>query len=110
MVEHGKGHPDRLPKGEQPIAEVAADRLDEDGRHAGRLVLTPDRIYFLDDEHSSGGHDDVIDHIRFQGAEVTGDDTVGTLALSWSGPGKVYEGNTIELRAFKDAIDDQLNP
>ena len=110
MVEHGKGHPDRLAQGEQAITEVAADRLDEDGRHEGRLVLTPDRIYFLDDEHSSGGHDDVIDHTRFQGAEVTGDDTVGTLALSWSDQGKVYEGNTLELRTFKDAIDDQLNP
>ncbi|WP_374006926.1 hypothetical protein [Leifsonia sp. LS-T14] len=110
MVEHGKGHPDRLPRGEEPIAEVAADRLDEDGRHAGRLILTPDRIYFFDDEHHSGGHDDVIDHDRFQGAEVTGDDTVGTLALTWSDQGKVYEGDTVALRAFKVAIDDQLNP
>lgn len=110
MIEHAKGRPDRLPKGEQPIAEVAADRLDEEGRHEGRLVLTPDRIYFFDDEHLNGSHDDVIDHTRFQGADVTGDDTVGALALTWSGPLKVYEGNTIELRAFKEAIDDQLNP
>jgi hypothetical protein len=110
MVEHGKGHPDRLPKGEQPITEVEADRLDEDGRHAGRLVLTPDRIYFFDDEHGGGSHDDVIDHTLFQSAEVTGDDTVGTLALTWSDRGAVYEGDTLELRAFKEAIDDQLNP
>jgi hypothetical protein len=110
MIEHGKGHPDRLPKGEHAIAEVAADRLDEDGRHTGRLVLTPNRIYFFDDEHHNGSHDDVIDHVRFQGAEVTGDDTVGTLALTWADHGKVYEGDTIELKAFAAAIDDQLNP
>ncbi|WP_268765656.1 hypothetical protein [Leifsonia sp. Leaf336] len=41
---------------------------------------------------------------------MTGDDAVGTLALSWSDQGKVYEGDTIELDAFKEAIDDQLNP
>lgn len=110
MIEHSKDHPDRLPKGEQSITEVRVDRLDEDGRHAGRLVLTPNRIIFFDDEHNSGGHDDLIDHTRFQGAEVTGDDTVGTLALSWSDQGKVYEGSTIELRAFTDAVHDQLNP
>ncbi|MEY9953930.1 hypothetical protein [Leifsonia sp. EB34] len=110
MVEHGKGHPDRLPKGEQPIAEVGADRLDEEGRHAGRLVLTPKRIYFFDDEHHNGSHDDVIDHSRFQGAEVTGDDTVGTLALTWSDRGTIYEGDTLELKAFAAAIDAQLNP
>ncbi|MDR6972063.1 hypothetical protein [Leifsonia shinshuensis] len=110
MVEHGKGHPDRLPAGEQAIAQVTVDRLDEDGRHEGRLVLTADRIYFFDDEQGGGSHDDIIDHIRFQGAEVTGDDEIGTLALSWSDQGKVYEGDTLELRAFKDAIDDQLNP
>lgn len=110
MVEHGKSRPDRLPRGEQQITEVRADRLDEDGRHAGRLVLTLNRIYFLDDEHSSESHDDVIDHSWFQGAEVTGDDTIGTLALTWSDQGKVYEGDTIELRAFTEAIDKQLNP
>src|SRR6478752_10089924 len=104
MVEHGKGHPDRLPPGEQQITEVEADRLDEDGRHAGRLILTPDRIYFLDDDHSSGSHDDVIDHLGFQGAEVTGDDTIGTLALAWGDQGRVYEGDTIELKAFAKAI------
>jgi hypothetical protein len=110
MIEHSKHHPDRLPKGEEPITEVVVDRLDEDGRHTGRLVLTPDRIYFLDDEHGNGRHDEVIDHTRFENAEVTGDDTVGTLALTWSDRGRVYEGDTIELQAFKEAIDDQLNP
>jgi hypothetical protein len=110
MVEHSKQHPDRLPAGEEPIAEVDADRLDEDGRHAGRLILTPDRIYFFDDEHRGGSHDDVIDHTDFESAEVTGDDTVGTLALTWSDGGTVYEGDTLALRAFKVAIDEQLNP
>ena len=41
---------------------------------------------------------------------MTGDDTVGTLALTWSDRGSVYEGDTMALRAFKAAIDDQLNP
>ena len=110
MMDHAKRHQDRLPDGEQLITEVAADRLDEDGRHAGWLILTSSRILFLDDDHVGGRHDDHIDHSRFQGAELTGDETVGTLALSWSDQGKVYEGSPIELRAFKDAIDDQLNP
>jgi len=110
MMEHSKHHQDRLPEGEQPITEVEANRLDEDGRHAGWLVLTPNKIIFLDEEHDSGRHDDYVDHIDFQGVELTGDDTVGTLVISWSDQGKVYEGSTIELRAFKEAIEDQLNP
>lgn len=109
MIEHAKHH-DRLPKGELPITEVEADRLDEDGRHSGWLVLTPNWILFLDEDHDSGHHDDRIEHTAFQGAEASGDDTIGTLAINWNDHGKVYEGNTIELRAFKDAIVDQLNP
>ena len=110
MMDQAKRHQDRLPDGEQLITEVAADRLDEDGRHAGYLVLTSSQILFLDDDHVGGSHDDHIDHTLFQGAELTADDTLGTLALSWGDQGNVYEGDPIELRAFKDSIDDQLNP
>lgn len=110
MIEHSKGRPDRLPAGEEPLAEAIVDRLDEDGPHSGRLVLTPDRIYFLDDDHNNGRHDEIIDHTLFESAEVTGDDTLGTLALTWSDRGRVYEGDTLELRAFKAAIDTLLNP
>ena len=109
MIEHTKRH-DRLPKGEQPITEVGADRLDEDGQHSGWLVLTPNWILFLDEDHDSGHHDDHIAHTAFQSAELSGDEDLGTLTINWDDHGKVYEGNTIELRVFKDAINDQLNP
>ena len=109
MIEHIKRH-DRLPKGEQPITEVGVDRLDEDGQHAGWLVLTPNGIHFLDEDHDSGHHDDHIEHTAFQGADLSGDDDLGTLTITWDDQGKVYEGATIELRAFAEAITDQLNP
>lgn len=59
------------------------------------------------DEHEKGHHDDYIAHDRFQGAELTADTALGALILTWSDQGKVYEGNPIELEAFKDAITDQ---
>lgn len=109
MIEHSKRY-DRLPEGEHPITEVRAHRLDEDGEHPGWLILTPKLIVFLDDVTQSGRHDDYVDHTRFQGMDLMSDNRVGTLVISWSDQGKVYEGDPLELRAFKDAVDDQLSP
>jgi hypothetical protein len=108
MTERGKLQ-ERLPKGEQPITEVEVARVNEDGRHPGWLTLTPNWIVFLD-ERDTRHENDYIRGTDYTGAEISGDSSIGTIVVSWAEQGKIYEGNLIELRAFKAAIDDQLNP